>query len=109
MNKSEIIKEFEKEVAEKIIGTYPPDIWLPISDEQKARDAVAAQLLRDMAPALARMSVEIFENNLDSYEYQLRESIAKELEMLEKDGLGMPEAKVYFRGIADAANLIRKV
>ena len=52
---------WEKEIAKAIINTYPESVWLPIPEDKKAKDAVAADLLRCMAPAMAKIAIDTLE------------------------------------------------
>lgn len=54
----------EEEIIKQIRAIYPEDIWLPVPEERRAKDAVAAQLIRDMAPAMASIAVQVFSQTL---------------------------------------------
>jgi hypothetical protein len=54
----------EEEIIKQIRATYPEDVWLPVPKEDQAKDAVAAQLIRDMAPAMASIAVQVFSQTL---------------------------------------------
>jgi hypothetical protein len=64
---NEAIK-LEKKIEDAIMATYPKDVWPDVPDELKAKDAVAATLLRRMAPALARIAVETLKEELNIYD-----------------------------------------
>ena len=52
--------QFEKDLIALIRKTYSDKVWLPIPEEYRAKDAVAADLLRSMAPAMAGLALEVF-------------------------------------------------
>lgn len=55
-------EKFEAEVIKRVRATYPEDIWLPVPEELRAKDAVMAQAMRDMAYAIAGIVGEISED-----------------------------------------------
>jgi hypothetical protein len=60
------IERIKERIIVAIRDTYPEDVWLPVPKEMRAKDAVAAQLLRDMAPAMASIACEVFTTLIQS-------------------------------------------
>ena len=59
----EAMEGAEDKIESAIKGVYSEDIWLPLPEEQeRAKDAVAADVLRTLAPALAKIAVEAIQN-----------------------------------------------
>jgi hypothetical protein len=50
----------EQAITARIREVYSEAFWHPIPEAQQAKDAVAADCLRTMAPALAAIAVEVF-------------------------------------------------
>lgn len=77
-----------EKIKEAIIAAYPEDIWWPILEEEKAKDGVAAQLLRDMAPAMANIAYIAIEDDLalakQETEKAVLDSIRYEIEVIEE-------------------------
>ena len=58
------IEELEKRVAAKIRQTYPETVWPDPPDDKKAKDAVAAHILRTIG---AQIAENFIENELELY------------------------------------------
>jgi len=72
MNEQELkATSLEERITKSIRDKYPESVWLPIPEERTAKDAVAADLLRKMAPAMAKLACEVFEANLTSIREQI--------------------------------------
>lgn len=52
---------------ERIRSIYSDKIWLPPPEDMKAKDAVAADCIRDMAPAIASIMADIMKE-LDEFD-----------------------------------------
>lgn len=73
-------KEFQKDVEEAVLGTYPEDIFPSVPDSARARDNVLATAMRDMKGAISHIAGDSFDGFAEKIFLAGKESGKKEIE-----------------------------